>query len=124
MSKTITAQFDSVDMATVAANHIRQRVKGVTGIKIAYQPPENHHENSVFSDFFLPVGLQSGVNLQESISFPVNYTAVLNRQQEYSHTETNHVRLEIQTNNVDTRNIKSNLRTYGGLNLKEHVNQK
>ncbi|WMJ22272.1 hypothetical protein RBG61_09760 [Paludicola sp. MB14-C6] len=117
MNKTIIAQFDSIDMATIAARNVMNRIKGIMDVKIAYKSSESFHEDEVFSDFFTPPTLVNGVLFDNSSILPINYNAIGEKEHE-SHAPRG-IRVEIKTSNENVQNIKSNLRTYGGHSIKE-----
>lgn len=120
MNKTITAEFDSIDIATIAARNVTQRVKGISEVKISYKNSYGEGaKEQLFSDFFIPQNFMSGVIVNESVNYPVNYNAVNEKRQRNDDITTKYVIVEIKTSNENARNIKSNLRAYGGLNIKE-----
>lgn len=117
--KKIVANFESVDLATMAVNHIKSRVEGVDGAKVSYQNQrELDSDNDVFSDFFIPTPLQNGIMVNETVSYPVNFNAVREKRQEIDDYSPERVKIEIRTTDANVRNIVSNLRCYGALDVR------
>lgn len=117
MNKIIIARFDSVDMATIAARNVMDRIKGITDVKVAYKNEDREEEDELFSDLFTPPRLVNGVMIDGTPFIPINNYAVRDKEHESDTPE--YVRVEIKTNNENVLNIKSTLRAYGGYDIRE-----
>lgn len=123
MMKKIVATFESVDSATIAVNNVKSRVHGVSGAKVSYQNKQKTDNDDIFSNFFIPTPLQNGLAVNETISYPVNYNAIREKQQQIDDYSPNKVKVEIQTNNPNVRNVVSHLRCYGAHDVRVIENE-
>ena len=87
MDKTITARFDSVDMATFAAKTARSHFPEIKGIRINSQRMDGKQEEGwngkpeVFADFFVPATVQQGQpGATSAAAFPIMGPAIFVEQ--------------------------------------------
>ena len=114
----IVAEFPSVDMATLAIKSITNHVGGVEKVKINYKKHSPNPHGNTFSSFFIPTAMSNGFFTNENIGYPVNLNAIREKEQAQAHSYVNKVRLELTVSDAHTQVVKSNLRSYGGLNLR------
>lgn len=114
----IVAEFPSVDMATLAIKSITAHVGGVESVKINYKKHSTKPKNDILSSFFATSSMANTFFTNESIGYPVNLNAIREKEQQQAHTYTSTARLELTAGDAHTQVIKSNLRSYGGLNIR------
>lgn len=114
----ITANFSSIDMATLAIKSVTSRVKSVESVKISYKTHSNYPHTEISSSMFLPMPIQNGVYTNETIAYPVNLNAIRENNEKIEHRRTRSVQIELKTTSNEIQAVKTNLRNYGGLNVK------
>ncbi len=111
MNKTISAEFESVDMAELAARNIRYKFEGISKIRIRYSSYGNHDE--IFS---LPV---SAVNNTIGVGFPQVYEDEMYRDTFRESAEFNRSSLLlVDAEERSAERIAAYLRGLGGLGIK------
>lgn len=122
MDKTITAHFDSIDMATFAAKNVTSHCKNVKSIRVSYHNKERHYDETpeVFSSFFTPAGFPT-MPLMNGGPLPdlFNGNALREKRQHADHmvaTTKATVRVTASEENIGA--ITSTLRNGGGLDVR------
>ncbi len=117
MSKTITANFESIDTATIAASNAKDRCDNVKGIKVKYKQSSREREPYVFSNMFMPVDTSTPSVLQNGmLPVAVNIDG-LGMNQSYS-PKNKKATVEITASGGNLNAICSTLRQGGGLGIK------
>lgn len=114
MSVNVSANFPSMDMATLAVKSISTRMSGVKSVRVSYH---REHDSSVAPAYnlFLPSPTASGFYTNETMPYG---TAFLNLGDVPEPRIEGEVRVELKVTGDNLAMIKSNLRNYGGLNVK------
>lgn len=122
MSKTITAKFDSIDAATIAASNAKDRCDNVKGVKIKYKADKRHNEPSyVFTNSISPTDTSNNPSVLQNGIFPlaVNVDSIGIGHNDYYSYNRRKATVEITaTDNSNYGKICSTLRQLGGLGVK------
>lgn len=117
MSKTITATFDSIDAATIAASNTKDHCTNVEGVKIKYKQNHGDHEPYLFSGAFTPVEASVPSVLQNGL-YPVAVNVDALGQYNPYPTKSSKVKVEIVASGANVSPICSTLRQAGGISVK------
>lgn len=121
MDKIITAQFDSVDAAAIAAKRITDHFNGIRSIRIFYKNTGNSRteESDLFSGAFLPFPL-TAQPMMSSILPPLFYpNSISEWEQSKSHRNAvQKVTVKIKANEKNSGTIAAILRFGGGIGVK------
>lgn len=121
MNQTITARFDSVDLATAAAAQIRAHFHSVKSIRMACKNARHAVETpNVFSDLFTPVGYGPAPLLNNGpIPELFNGNVFREKRQSAAHAdEVQDVRLSLTVSSREADAIAASLRTQGGMEVR------
>ncbi len=111
MHKTITAEFESVDLAEMAARNIREKFEGITKIKIRYP---SMGEGGGYISF--PV---ASVNHPMGVGFPSGNDGILYDFEQHHEAEQNRSSiLLVEAREDSAERIAAYLRGLGGLGIK------
>ncbi|MEG0692401.1 MAG: hypothetical protein RR444_04900 [Oscillospiraceae bacterium] len=117
MSKTITANFESIDTATLAASNAKDRCSNVKGVKVKYKSPRHEQDSYLFSNMFTPVDASTPSVLQNGI-FPVAVNIDPIGQHSPYPTRNQKATVEITATGGNLNTICSTLRQGGGIGIK------
>ena len=111
MSRTVSAEFETVDLAELAARNIRYKFDGITKIKIRYYAPEDDD-----SFFIAPVSGDYGIFGSNSMSTYHAAAVSHGKDRETEQKQTGTLIVEARTE--DIKRISSYLRSLGGISVK------
>lgn len=111
MSQMVSAEFESVDLAELAARNVRYKFEGVSKIKIRYRAME--HDNYHFITPLVANNTYSN-GYMDAYGAGALYYKEPNNETEESQTET----LMIEAEAVSAKRIASYLRGLGGIKVK------
>lgn len=110
MRKTISAEFESVDLAELAARNIRYRFEGITRIRIRYRAGSGEYDTSI------PVAV---ANNSLGVGFPQAYDSVLYYDTPQTEIDQNRSSLLlVEAGERSAERIAAYLRGLGGLGIK------
>lgn len=119
--KRITADFDTIDKATFALRNLKTRAKGIKSATVKYRSRNGEYEEApeVFSDFFVPASVSSGVYQSEPFLQTFNLAAISekNERQELV-TEHKTASVTLEVTDGDLKKAESILRYGGGFSIK------
>lgn len=111
MAKTVSAEFDSVDMAELAARNVRYKFEGISKIKIKYR--------SIEDNSYLVLPSASAMNGTLGLDYPQSYGAIAFDGEEHTEADENRSsRLLIEASDHSSARIASYLRGLGGIGIK------
>lgn len=120
MSKTITAKFDSIDAATIAASNAKDRFENISSVKVKYKTEQDEHEVEpfIFSGGFAAVNAAdvSTPSVLQNGMYPVAVNIDAINDSRPARTKKATVEITAKGTNVDP--ICSTLRQGGGVSLK------
>ncbi|MEG1028039.1 MAG: hypothetical protein RSE07_05055 [Oscillospiraceae bacterium] len=119
MNKIITANFDSIDMATLALKNIKESGIPLASVKINYKKTFHNETNDISSNVLLPNNTTTNFNYQMFGNETVMNFIPLNIPQS-QHPNISDVKVIIKALDNDINTITSTLRNYGGLSVKEN----
>ena len=106
MKKTITATFNSIDMASSSIASIKNRIGSIDSARILYN---NNKSDNIIPPVYVSNPLHN--NTEGAVPYFSNYTATKNGIQTKS--QPNKVTVEIKTRKRQTDEIKNNLLYFG-----------
>ena len=112
MSQMVSAEFESVDLAELAARNVRYKFEGVSKIKIRYRAME--HEEYHFITPVVFTNITYGNGYIDAYGAGALYYKEPNNETEESQTGT----LMIEAEAVSAKRIASYLRGLGGIKIK------
>lgn len=121
MDKTITANFDSIDMATFAAKNVTSRFGNVKSIRVSYHNEERSYDETpyIFSSFFTPAGIPTTPLMNGPFPDLFNGNAFREKRQNADHSvATTKATVRITASDENIGGITSTLLTGGGLNVR------
>lgn len=121
MNQTITARFDSVDLATAAAAHVRAHFHTIKSIRMACKNARHYMETPhIFSDLFTPVGYGPAPLLNNgTIPELFNGNVFREKRQLAAHAdEVQDVRLSLTLSSREANAVAASLRTQGGIEVR------
>ena len=127
MIRTITAEFQSIDEAELAARRIKDKVEGISRITINSKNKKANNTNSIGNIGFSNMNVAGGFSTYNAVSSSVYTPLIFNNVGE--HTGENHfnelsisksVTIEIHCKNDDVKIVSSILTALGGLNIKNN----
>lgn len=127
MDKTVTADFESIDMATFAAKNVTDHFDGVKKVKVSYQKSKGNN-GGLLSSFALPygplggtgtpLGTEMNVGMNNGL-LPVAASLALYRDDGSTGLDHKRAKVSITAPEALIQPIESTLHTGGGLNIKE-----
>ncbi len=119
MKSTITAVFESLDLAEVAARKLRQTYPQIHDIKIKYNSVNIHDEGN---DFFPVITGAYGVNAVQTPTgyFPYAFNSVINDVSSKNQSESSFStksKIIIKVDNSIKKAVSSTLTSMGGLQV-------
>ena len=117
MKKMITATFESVDTATLAASHVKDKCDNVKEVKIRYKTPHHSSRSRLFASVFTPVDAATPTVMQNGL-FPVAVNIDAIGTQNKNDYIPSKAMVEITATQDNIHTISSILRQGGGIEVK------
>lgn len=117
MKNRIYAEFENIDVASLAISNIKQRFSGILHSNIYTKSFRRYNAPAIYSNAFLPIANISATNATHPPVAPIGLRSQLSIDKIHYRP----VKAEVIHDGTNTISIINTLRAGGGLNIKEAI---